>query len=58
MEDISEQLIEITADGIVDETEVAAFDAILDELERMSVNIQSLMLWAQKNRDALKEKNN
>lgn len=56
--DISEQLIEITADGIVDETEVAAFDAILDELERMSVNIQSLMLWAQKNRDALKEKNN
>ena len=56
MEDISEQLIEITADGIVDE--VAAFDAILDELERMSVNIQSLMLWAQKNRDALKEKNN
>ena len=58
MEDISEQLIEITADGIVDETEVAAFDAILDELERMSVNIQSLMLWAQKNRDALQEKNN
>ena len=56
MEDISEQLIEITADGIVDETEVAAFDAILDELERMSVNIQSLMLWAQKNRDAPKEK--
>lgn len=47
----------ITADGIVDETEVAAFDAVLEELEKMSVNIQSLMLWAQKNRDILKNKN-
>ena len=51
------ELIEITADGIVDETEVAAFDAVLEELEKMSVNIQSLMLWAQKNRDILKNKN-
>ena len=45
-----------TAAG-VDETEVAAFDAVLEELEKMSVNIQSLMLWAQKNRDILKNKN-
>lgn len=56
MEDISAQLIEITSDGIVDETEIETFDAVLDELDKMSVNIQSLMLWAQKNKDALKNK--
>ena len=56
MEDISEQLIEITADGIVDETEAATFDALLEELEKMSVNIQSLMLWAQKNKDYMQNK--
>ena len=55
--DSLDRLIEITADGIVDETEAAAFDAVLDELDKMSVNIQSLMLWAQKNRDVLKNKN-
>ena len=56
MEDISEQLIEITADGIVDETEAATFDALLEELEKMSVNIQSLMLWSQKNKDYMQNK--
>lgn len=56
MEEISEQLIEITADGIVDETESEAFDGILNELEKMSVNIQSLMLWAKKNRELMNKK--
>lgn len=57
MEEISEQLIEITADGIVDETEEEAFDNILGELEKMSVNIQSLMLWAKKNRELMNSRN-
>jgi transcriptional regulator with XRE-family HTH domain len=58
MEDITEQLIEITEDGIVDETEIAQFDTVLAELEKMSINIQSLMLWARKNKEALKNKKN
>lgn len=53
MENITTQLIDLTEDGMVDETEVAKFDAVLLELEKMSVNIQSLMLWAKKNKDAL-----
>lgn len=53
MERISEKLIEITADGEVDKTEAEAFDNILNELEKMSVNIQSLMMWAKKNRESL-----
>ncbi len=53
MEDITEQLIEITEDGLVDETELVKFDAVLSELEKMSINIQSLMLWAKKNKDAI-----
>lgn len=53
MENITTQLIDLTEDGMVDETEVAKFDAVLVELEKMSVNIQSLMLWAKKNKDAL-----
>lgn len=53
MEDITEQLIDITADGIVDASEINKFDALLSELEKMSINIQSLMLWAQKNKDSI-----
>lgn len=53
MEDITIQLIDLTEDGMVDETEIAKFDAVLVELEKMSVNIQSLMLWAKKNKDSI-----
>lgn len=56
MEAITEQLITITEDGIVDEREIDKFDAVLDELEKISVNIQSLMLWAKKNKDVLNSK--
>lgn len=54
MEDITTKLIDITEDGMVDESEIMQFDAVLTELEKMSVNIQSLMLWAQKNKEKLK----
>lgn len=53
MEELTNHLIEITEDGIVDEKELDKFDTVLSELEKMSVNIQSLMLWARKNRDAI-----
>lgn len=55
---ISEQLIEITADGQVDKSETEAFDNILAELEKMSVNIQSLMMWAKKNRESMNDTTN
>lgn len=58
MGELTEQLIDITEDGIVDEGEIEKFDTVLAELEKMSINIQSLMLWAKKNKDALKKNNN
>lgn len=56
MSSITDELITITEDGIVDETEIMEFDALLSELEKMSVNIQSLMLWAKKNKEAVKKR--
>ena len=56
MENITEQLINITSDGIVDEGELEQFDSVLSELEKMSVNIQSLMMWAKKNKDSIMSK--
>ena len=56
MENITEQLINITSDGIVDEGELEQFDSVLAELEKMSVNIQSLMMWAKKNKDSIMSK--
>ncbi len=53
MEEITEELIMITSDGIVDEGELQQFDSVLAELEKMSVNIQSLMMWAKKNKDSI-----
>lgn len=56
MEALTTQLIDITEDGCVDETEIDKFDTVLEELDKMSVNIQSLMLWAKKNKDAINNK--
>ena len=41
---------------IVDEGELEQFDSVLSELEKMSVNIQSLMMWAKKNKDSIMSK--
>jgi hypothetical protein len=57
MGEISEKLIEITEDGEVDDNEIADFDTLLSELEKVSVNIQSLILWAKKNKEAHRIKN-
>ena len=49
-----ERLIEITADGMVSEEEMPDFVAIGDELDRLSLTVDSLKLWladARKKRD-------
>ena len=43
-----DRLIEIVADGSIEEDEYADFAAIQDELEHISVAVESLQLWVQK----------
>lgn len=42
-------LISISEDGVIEESEKPAFQAILDSLEKISVNAKALQLWALKN---------
>ena len=44
-----ERLIEITADGTIDEGETSDFKQIRDELERISIAVEALQLWTEKN---------
>lgn len=43
-----ERLIEITADGRIDNDEIDDFIYIQDELERISITVETLQLWAEK----------
>lgn len=43
-----ERLIEITADGIIDDTELEDFIFIQNELERISITVETLQLWVEK----------
>ena len=43
-----ERLIEITADGKIDADEIDDFIYIQDELERISITVETLQLWAEK----------
>ena len=43
-----ERLIEITADGQIEKDEVEDFIDIQDELEKMSLTVESLRLWSEK----------
>ena len=43
-----DRLIEITADGRIDNDEIDDFIFILDELERISITVETLQLWAEK----------
>lgn len=45
---IKESLVEIVADGIISEGEKPALNNILDSLEKISVEAQTLKLWAEK----------
>ena len=43
-----ERLIEITADGVISEVELADFIFIQQELERISITVETLQLWAER----------
>ena len=42
-----DRLIDITADGLIDEDELSDFIRIQEELERISVTIETLQLWSE-----------
>ena len=42
-----ERLIEITADGIIDDDEILDFVQIQKELERISITVETLQLWVE-----------
>lgn len=48
MKKSQDRLIEITADGIIDEDELKDFIYIQEELERISITVETLQLWAEK----------
>ena len=43
-----ERLIEIAVDGTIDESEMADFKNIQKELEKISITVETLQLWAEK----------
>ena len=43
-----ERLIEITVNGRIDDDEIADFIAIQEELERISVTVETLQLWSER----------
>lgn len=47
MKKSQERLIEITADGIIDDEELKDFIYIQEELERISVTVETLQLWTE-----------
>ena len=42
-----EKLIEITADGIIDDDELVDFVHIQEELEKISITVETLQFWAE-----------
>lgn len=48
MEKNQERLIEITADGTISGDEIKDFIRIQDELERISVTVETLQIWTEK----------
>ena len=43
-----ERLIEISADGIIDDDEIRDFVCIQNELEHISITVETLQLWVEK----------
>lgn len=43
-----ERLIEITVDGVISDDELADFVSIQEELERISITVETLQLWAER----------
>ena len=47
MKKSQERLIEITADGMIDDDEIKDFIFIQKELERISITVEALQLWVE-----------
>ena len=47
MKKSQERLIEITADGVIDDDEIKDFVYIQKELERISITVETLQLWVE-----------
>ncbi len=47
MKNNQEKLIEITVDGQIDDAELADFIYIQEELERISITVETLQLWSE-----------
>lgn len=47
MKNKQERLIEITADGLIDEEEIEDFVKIQKELERISIIVETLQMWSE-----------
>ncbi|WP_304427387.1 hypothetical protein [uncultured Adlercreutzia sp.] len=48
---MKDRLIEIAADGVIDETERGDFEQIQDRLEELSIAVEALQLWVEKTLD-------
>lgn len=48
VEKTKDRLIEIAADGVIDADEIDDFIRIQNELERISITVETLQLWAEK----------
>lgn len=47
VQDNQRRLISITADGMIDDTEIDDFVNIQEELEKISITVESLQLWTE-----------
>ena len=47
MQKKQERLIEITSDGVIEEEEIDDFITIQEELEKISLTVETLQLWAE-----------
>lgn len=50
-----ERLIEITSDGVIEEEELQDFVSIQQELEKISITVETLQLWAEQNIERLRK---
>lgn len=47
VQDSQRRLIEITADGVIDDEEIEDFVDIQEELEKISITVETLQLWSE-----------
>ena len=47
VQDNQRRLISITADGVIDDSEIDDFVSIQEELEKISITVEALQLWTE-----------